>query len=729
MANLELKDFQYKNLRGKSFSGQDLAGANFSGADIRGANFSGAILVGADFNHTRSGLKLSSFIGFIFVCIFLAVLTGIALGYASAFPAFITHILYQEQLLPKLTLVGVGVIVLVTFCITIFLRGVGAAVGVIAVIIFISTALLGFFGQSNSDIVAAAILQTIIIAVAVASILLELMIIVLAWIVAKLRLVVPVLFAISSASIFGVSEGIQGIEDKFLISTQIASGLLAMALISFSCYLSSRTIANDKKYALIYQICINLTSTAGTNFKSVDLTDTDFTGASLKHANLRQANLSRVCWFQAKCLQQARLEGTYLENRSIQLLVTTKDGRKQNYDYYDLKNINLQGALLSDASLIGANLSGANLREADLSRTKLVKAQLYRADLTSVCITGAFIQDWAIATDTYLDQIKCEYIHMRLPTSDNPDAWRKPDNREEKFKEGDFSDFIAPIIKTLDLYRHQGIDPRQMTSTFKTLDFYHYQSIDPSAVVIALQRLAEQYPEAGLEIVALEGRGEEKVRLQTIVREETDQSQLNSDYFETYRQIAALPYKDVQELLAGMAEKDKRIQSLEQMVMSAIQSDKFYVEAYYTLGDIVSEKSSINIQAGGDIGNVSGVVGGDVTGVLNLGTISGNVANTINKLSNSSEPGRPGLKELLIQLQEAIETEPELVPEDKAEALEQVKVLAEAGQKPEDGVLQKAAKTAVKILKGSTVGLSETTKFVTECAKLLPAIATLLALV
>ena len=58
-----------------------------------------------------------------------------------------------------------------------------------------------------------------------------------------------------------------------------------------------------------------------------------------------------------------------------------------------------------------------------------------------------------------------------------------------------------------------------------------------------------------------------------------------------------------------------------------------------------------------------------------------------------------------------------------------MQTLAEAGQKPEDSKIQKAAKTAMKILKGTTVGLSETTKLALECTKLLPAIATLLALV
>ena len=136
----------------------------------------------------------------------------------------------------------------------------------------------------------------------------------------------------------------------------------------------------------------------------------------------------------------------------------------------------------------------------------------------------------------------------------------------------------------------------------------------------------------------------------------------------------------------------------------------------------------INIQSSGSMGNVNGVVGGDVTGVLNLGTISGSVSNAINQLPSSPTPNEPGLKELLSQLQSAIEAEHELPPEDKAEALEQVKILAEAGQNPEDGVLKKSAKTALKILKGTVTTLPDVTKLVEESAKLLPAIGALLTL-
>ena len=132
---------------------------------------------------------------------------------------------------------------------------------------------------------------------------------------------------------------------------------------------------------------------------------------------------------------------------------------------------------------------------------------------------------------------------------------------------------------------------------------------------------------------------------------------------------------------------------------------------------LMSELHPINIQ-----------VGRDLSGIVNLGEISGTVTNSINQLAPSSSPDIAGIKELLAQLQAAIESELELPDEDKAEALEQVKTLAEAVQKPENNFLQRAAKTSMKILKGTVASLPDATKLVEACTKLLPAISTLLAL-
>ena len=133
------------------------------------------------------------------------------------------------------------------------------------------------------------------------------------------------------------------------------------------------------------------------------------------------------------------------------------------------------------------------------------------------------------------------------------------------------------------------------------------------------------------------------------------------------------------------------------------------------------QSSTITIRGSGNISseNVGGVV---------IGNISQNIAGFDVYVQNIAGGSKSGLKELLVQLQEAIETESELAPEDKIEALDQVKILAESGQKPEVAVLKKLAKTAVKVLKGTAAGLPETSKLVRECSRLLPEIVTLLSL-
>ncbi|MHC5721254.1 MAG: pentapeptide repeat-containing protein, partial [Nostoc sp.] len=106
---------------------------------------------------------------------------------------------------------------------------------------------------------------------------------------------------------------------------------------------------------------------------------------------------------------------------------------------------------------ISADLSQANLQDADLSRVKLFQAQLNGTNLTGATLTGAYIQDWGITTDTKFDGVRCEYVYMRLPTKENPDPLRKPDNNKEVFADGEFGDFIKPIFDTLDLYHNQNV--------------------------------------------------------------------------------------------------------------------------------------------------------------------------------------------------------------------------------------------------------------------------------
>ena len=261
-----------------------------------------------------------------------------------------------------------------------------------------------------------------------------------------------------------------------------------------------------------------------------------------------------------------------------------------------------------------------------------------------------------------------------------------------------------------------------MASSYETLDLFHHGEINPTAAAIALKELAENHPEAKLEVLALEGQGREKTRLHIKVTDSANRSQLSTEYFKTYRQRKSLPDANLQALRARIEEKDERIRSLENLLANAYQQPKYYVETY-TEGELTMSQSKGNIKISGVGGNVSGVAAAgenmSMTGVA-IGEISGNVTNTINQLPDSSET--EGIKELLTQLQAAIETDQNLSNEDKTEALEQVKALAEAGQKPEDGAMQKIAKRASRVLKAVADELPTATKFVDACTKLLPLI-------
>lgn len=709
-------NFRQANLKRRSFKGENLTAADFSNADIRGFNFTNAHLIGANFSNVQAGLTSFGLAGLILIFEILAVVSGLIIGYTSILPGFSVSLLSEESNLARQILLLLGLLTFATFIYIIIRQGLGKNLAILAIVIAIFTAVIAY--QYSYEIGADALIVTFIIAVIVAGILLgSLVKAVFLSITQKNNALI--LFFIPSilGAILGAIEGVQGISSKFVPVSLIMAGIFGICLLLFSTYIGIRAIAGDKKYSLVKAIATNICTALGTNFRGANLTDADFTGAILPNTDFRKANLKRTCWFQVKELVLARVEDTYLEDLSCRQLVISKNGESKYYDYQNLRGLNLKDANLVDASFIGSDISEATLQNADLSRAKLVQTQLYQTNLTNAILTGVCIQDWAISTDTKLEKIRCKYVYMRLPTKEDPDPWRKPDNRQETFQKGDFSDFMAPIIKTLDLYRQQNVDPRQIKSPFKPLDLYHYQGIDPTSATIALKQLAEKYPDARLEVVALEGWGNEKVRLQAIVTNTVNQSQLSAEYFERYQEISALPYKDIQALLERIAEKDKHIRSLEQMVYSAIQGNKFYVETYYQMGDIVSEKSSINFTAR------------DISGLVNLGSISGNVTNTLNQLPESADPNQPGLKELLTQLQAAIESEPELPDEDKAEALKQVPILAEAAQKQEDSTIRRAAKNALTFLKGTTVGMSETTKLVQECRNLLPAITALLSLV
>lgn len=714
-----VNEFQNANLRGQDLRGKNLTGVDFSHADIRGANFSNAILANANFSYAKAGLPIFQTISYVVLSLIVSLLAGLIAAYAGA---IIGDLLSGNANIPSASGVISTVILLILF-ITILWQGLGLLLATLAEVLaacsIIVLALLPENDIGNSSAVA-----VVLVILAMAGSIVGVVNMALALAIAKV-MVLPGIVSLTGviAVLGGVLGALLGVRSQ--VSAYLMAGLVGLVAIAIGMYVGWQAITGNQKYLLIRSLAISIVSQGGTSFRGANLTDANFTQANLKSVDFRQATLTRTCWLQTKNLAQARLEGTYLENPKLRQLVVTKEGREQNFDRLNLRELNLENANLQDVSFIGTDLSEANLQKANLAGAKLAQAQLYQSILNQACLTGAYIQNWGISTDTQLEEIKCDYIYMQLPTKDDPDPCRKPDNRREIFQPGDFAEFIAPIIKTLNLYQTQNIDPRQVANKFKTLDLFHYEGIDPTAAAIAVTQLAENHPEAGLEIVALEGRGKDKIRLQAIVANDANRSELYQEYFQKYTEIQSLTYSDLQALLLGIKEKEERIQSLEKLLENAIHQPKFYVETYQNQGEIFMSQSKGNVNISGSQGNISGIsaVGENsaMTGVA-IGAISGNVTNTINELPASPEPDKPGIKELLTELQTAIEADNNLGEEDKAEALEQVKAIAEAGQKPEDGAMQKAAKTALKFLKGTIAELPTTANLVEACTKLLPLI-------
>ncbi|MEJ6482983.1 pentapeptide repeat-containing protein [Nostoc punctiforme UO1] len=451
-----------QNLQGRSFKGQNLTGANFKGADIRGADFTDANLRNANFFQAKAGLQ-NHWLLILLITLFL-------IGALSLFTAGVVAVFAGSKLLPASHLIGqylilfINPILLTIFLIVAIYQGLNKAlITIVFLAVFSCITLIYFQYYEAAAAFAGNLLWLFTVGITGAIIFTSVIILTkyyfwiligagfIAWVVST---VIPLILGQPHLIVF-----------KVAFSSAIG--------VSISIYASQQAIMGMPQLAWLHSIAIAFTTISGTRFSGADLTDADFTGATLKNTDFRKANLTRTRFHNAKKLDQVRSDSTYLEQAKLIKVLVTGQGREQNFDRQDLRGINLQGANLVDASFIGADLSLANLQDTDLSRAKLVQTQLDGTDFTGATLTGAYIEDWGITSDTKFDGVRCEYVYMRLPTKENPDPFRKPDNYKEVFAPGEFGDFIQPIFDTLDLYHNQGVDPRAIAISFKRLAQNH----------------------------------------------------------------------------------------------------------------------------------------------------------------------------------------------------------------------------------------------------------------
>ena len=477
---------------------------------------------------------------------------------------------------------------------------------------------------------------------------------------------------------------------------------MTMTILVVENFITIKKSENHDGFRWIHDLTVSLSTIGGSSFQNADLSDADFTQAILKNVSLRNAHITRTRWFQTRGLEQTALGGTYLANPKIRQLVVSCNGQGHSFDDLDLTGVNLQDSNLQDASFNGVSLNQSNLRGADLSRAILKQTQLDRADLTGAILTGAYIEDWGITSTTKLENVQCEYVYMRVPTKENPNPLRKPDNLRETFAEGEFADFIQPF--------------------FDTLDLYHSQDIDPRAISIALRNLSASHPDDNLQFVAMERRGSNGLNLRFTTAPRANKSELSHEYFTKYAQIKKELPVAVQ---MKLAEQDAEIRTLkgtiEQFIQIGTHQSTIQAKTIQVIqGELVmTENRGIHINAGDNV-NITGLSSGD--GVVNLGTINGNVTNAINQLPEAPELDQPNLKELLTQLQQAIQADVDLPDPDKSDLLEQVQALAEAKQIEEPAKREGLMRKAMKMFDATLKNLPDTAKIAEACSKLLPLI-------
>ena len=464
--------------------------------------------------------------------------------------------------------------------------------------------------------------------------------------------------------------------------------------------LSRRALRGDPRDPWLRSLAVWLAAWGGTRFTGADLTAADCSGASLKGAHLYGATLTRTRFHRAHQVNLARLGKTILADVAVQALLITLRGSGKAY-----RGKNLQGANLAAADLVGADfteadLSQATLAGADLQQANLTKTQALGTEFRQADLTGACLEAWNIDSTTQLAGARCDYVYL---LGDHQE--RRPNSGD--FQPGEFTKLFEEVLDTIDLIFQNGIDWKAFLQTF--------------------QQVQVQQGEAELAIQSIENKGDGVMVVKLKAAPDTDKAAVHQLLMSGYHTALAAVEEGYK---AQLQAKEEEIQRYHQQNANMQEVVKLLAAKPITI-DVRATAESKAMQGNDHSQNLN--IQGDFNlkahnSVVSLGDISGQVSNQIHQLPLDSPPGQPSLRELLTQLQQAIETDPELQDSDKVEALAEVQELATAAQHPEPGVMQKAAKRAMNGLKGIAASLSDVSKLAVACKDLLPLIMAALGL-
>lgn len=688
------RDFRGESLRGGNFRSADLAGADFSGCDIRGTNFSRANLTGVKFAGAKAGLPKR----------WLVILLGLALvlilfsSYFSAMAGYLVGLIFDSPSTENQVTGWSTLIFIILFCLISWRKNILAGAVALTVAGSVAVALSAFIflflfpllsggdaaesarlaGNPRGD--GAVVNELVQITVSVALYLAGAIAVIVAGAIA---VIVAVTVAVTVAgAVAGAGAGAVAVAGAGAVAGAVA---VAVALTLFFCWLGWLTLKQEHRDPWLRKIVIAFAAIGGTSFFQANLTEADFTGATLKSTNFNQAILNKTIFKQAIKLELARPGNTLLANPQVrEFLIDSRTGAGQDFTQAYLRGAYLEGANLQAANLRLADISEASLQYANLAGANLTEVNAVNADLRHATLTGACVENWNIDATTQLDEVDCQYIYLL-----NGQKERRPSSGE--FQPGEFTKLFAEMFDTVDLIFRNGVDWK--------------------AFIAALKEVQVQNEDTPLQVQSIANKGDGVIVVKVHVPPDTDKEKIHQEFNQNYQlQLAAIEAQYKAQLTAKETEiAIYRQQSVDMMeITKTLANRPINVEAKAMSN---SNDSSRNTTIR-DINNSA----------VNFGEIIGDVTNTINQIAADASPENAQLKALLQELTQAIEIDSHLDEEEKAEAANQVKKIAQASQNPDDAGLQKKAQRAVNFLETIAKALEPASKLAQACQKALPII-------
>jgi hypothetical protein len=251
---------------------------------------------------------------------------------------------------------------------------------------------------------------------------------------------------------------------------------------------------------------------------------------------------------------------------------------------------------------------------------------------------------WNIDRTTKLEEVECKFYYgLEQPKPGTDDRDRQPASGE--FASGDFTRLHTKIRDTVQVLLRNGAN-------------------NPEAFFRGFKKLMEENPEINFSSIQRYQRKDSDILVDVTVPEGTEKAKLHSDLLEAYE--ARL---EAQKALLELETRHNQDLTKITMALATNPSNLGNLLSNLTIiasGETttVTDNKNQGINATGSFVN-TGEMNNMTGSTVNLGEISGNVTNSVNQLPAAPEPDKPGIKELLTQLQTLIEAETNLTDKNK----------------------------------------------------------------